>query len=451
MNIEVEQLSNVERKITVQIPWETVQEELDAAYRGLQKRARVRGFRPGKVPRKVLEQYYRQTVEGEVVGRLVDEGFRNAVEAHELFPISQPSLEAFPDVQKGEELRFIATVEVKPEIKVKSVEGLSVERKIREVTPEEIEAELLALREKATIIEAVEDREEAEAGDLTVIDFFGFVGGETFKGGKGINYTVEIGANQMVPGFEEQLVGMRIGEEKTFVLQYPESEGAEEARGREVEWKVELKELKRKLLPDLDDEFAKDLGEYDSLDELRAGIQKNLSTREDAKSRRHLRQQVLDALVEANPFEVPDSMVERQIEFILQDTLRFVQDQKDPRVLEVIQKIKIEARPSAEKQVAGMLLLEGVARDAELSVTDEELEGRLQDLSREHRIPIPQLKKQLAENDQLGSIRYNLLQDKALDHVVDRAEITEVTVSAEEFDKAESSEAADVEPEATAE
>ncbi|MEL6186110.1 MAG: trigger factor, partial [Myxococcota bacterium] len=423
MNIEVEEVSSVERKITVQIPWDTVQKELDDAYRGLQKKARVRGFRPGKVPRKVLEQYYRQTVEGEVVGRLIDEGFRKAVDDNDLFPIDRPNLETAPSVSKGETLSFVATVAVKPEIDPQNVEGIEVERKVRDVTDEEVEAELLALREKATVVEPIEDRSEAASEDLAVVDFFGTVGGEDFKGGKGINYTVEIGSGRMIPGFEDQLIGMKIGDEKSFTLRFPEGEGPEEAQGKDVDWRVELKELKTKILPDLDDEFAKDLGEYDTLDELRDGIRKNLATREDAKSRRLLRNQVMEAMIEANEVDVPPAMVDRQIEYMLQDTLRYVQQANDPKIMEMIDKLRVEARPSAEKQVKGMLLLEGVARIANLQVSGEELEGRIQELSREHRIPVPQLRKQLVENDQIDGIRYNMLQDKALDHVVEKASI----------------------------
>ncbi|MBX2813861.1 MAG: trigger factor [Myxococcales bacterium] len=436
--IEVEQLSDVERKITVQIPWEKVQEELDAAYSGLQRRARVKGFRPGKVPRKVLEQFYKQTVEGEVLGRLIDDGYRSAVDQHELFPIDQPNLEAFPKVNKGQPIEFIARVEVKPEISPQKVDGLSVTRKIRAIEDVEIEAELESLREKASIVEAITDRTHAEPEDLAIVDFFGFVNNESFKGGKGINYTIELGSKKMIPGFEEQIVGMQIGEEKTFRLRFPDGEGPDEAQGKDVDWKVELKELKKKTLPELDDEFAKDLGEFDTLDELKKSISDNLATREDARGQRALRNAAMEALVEANPFSVPDRMVDRQIEAMLNDTLRYISDKTDPRVTEAVEKLKVDARPSAAKQVAATLLLEGVARAEKLEVSEEEVEGRIQELAREHRMPVPQVRKQLAENNQLDSIQYNLLQDKALDLVISKANVTEVTVTKEELDDAES-------------
>lgn len=436
-NIEVEQLSEIERKITVQIPWETVQEELDAAYSGLQKRARVRGFRPGKVPRKVLEQYYRQSVEGEVINRLIDQSYRSAIDEHDLFPIDQPSLDSFPNVQKGEDLNFVARVDVKPEVTPTTIEGLEVERKIRVIADEEVDAELETLREKASVVEAISERSTAQTGDMAVVDFFGFVDGESFKGGKGINYTVEIGAAKMIPGFEDQLIGMEIGSEKTFNLAFPEGEGPEEVKGKDVEWKVELKELKQKILPELDDEFAKDLGEFDTLSELRTSISDNLGTREDARSRRAMRSSVMEALVKANPFEIPSTMVDRQIDAVLRDTLRYIPDQTDPRVKEAIEKLKVDARPSAEQQVAAMLLLEGVARLHSFEVSEEDVEGRIQELSREHGIPVPQVKKQLAEQGQLESIRYNLIQDKALDFVTEKASVTEVSVTAEELAQSE--------------
>lgn len=436
MNIQIEETSKLQRKITVQIPWDDVAKELDAAYRELSRRARVRGFRPGKVPRKVLEQYYRRDVEGQVVDTLVNDGFRRAVDENDLFPIDRPQLDEFPKVARGEPLNFVATVDVKPEIDPGKWEGIDVERKVREVTDAEVDVELAQLREKATVVEPVTDREEAQQGDLAVVDFFGYVDGETFKGGKGINYTVEIGAGRMIPGWEDQIVGMKVGDEKSFQLNFPEGEGPDEAKGKDVDWKVELKELKTKILPELDDEFAKDLGEYDTLAELKDGIRKNLATREDAKSKRLLRSQVMDALVEANEVEAPKAMVDRQIEFMLQDALRFVQQNADPKLIEAIDKLRVDARPSAEKQVKLMLLLEGVARNEKLEVADEDIDARINEMAREHRMAPAQVRKQLTENDQLDSIRYNLLQDKAMDRVVEKANVTERTVTAEEMEQA---------------
>ena len=151
-------------------------------------------------------------------------------------------------------------MQVKPEVTVEHFKGLEVEKKIRQVSDEEVDRELAGLRERATVIEPITDRKECQKGDLAVIDFFGFVDGETFKGGKGINYTVEIGSGQMIAGFEDELIGMSIGDEKKFELVFPKDQGPEEVRGKTVEWKVDLKELKSKILPELDDDFAQDLG-----------------------------------------------------------------------------------------------------------------------------------------------------------------------------------------------
>ena len=433
MKVQVEQLSNVERKLSFEVPWNTVKEELDLAYKGLSKRARVKGFRAGKVPRKVLEQLYKGTVEQEVVSRLVDESFRKAVEDNDLVPINSPKMDAFPKLTSDEPLVFEATVEVKPEISVNNFEGLDVVQKVRTVEESEVDAELEQLRQKAVVIEAITDRKTAESGDMAVIDFFGTVGGEDFKGGKGINYTVEIGAAQMIPGFEDELVGMTIGDQKEFKLGFPKDEGPDEVKGKKVDWTVDLKELKRKILPDLDDDFAQDLGEYDTLDELRENLKENLATREDARSRRQLRDQVMKKLVEANPIEVPPLMIDRQLDYMLQDLRKMADQNDDPSIKDAIAKLREEARPQAEEQVAGMLLLEAVARQAEIEASDSDIEGRIAELAREHRIPTKQLRKQLVENDQVEALRYNLTQDKALDHVLEKANVTEQQVSAEEL------------------
>ena len=375
-----------------------------------------------------------------MVSRLIDESFRKAVEDNDLVPINSPKMDAFPKLETDSPLVFEATVEVKPEIKVDSFEGLEVVRKIRTVEDSEVDAELEQLRQKAVVIEAITDRTVAESGDMAVVDFFGTIDGEDFKGGKGINYTVELGGGQMIPGFEDELVGMTIGDQKVFELTFPKEYGSEDVQGKTAKWTVDLKELKRKILPDLDDDFAQDLGEYDTLAELKDNLRENLSTREDARSRRMLRDQVMEKLVEANPIDVPPLMIDRQLDFMLQDARRMAEQTTDPSIKEAIEKLREEARPRAEQQVAGMLLLEAVARQVEIEASDSDVEGRIAELAREHRIPTKQLRKQLLENDQVEALRYNLTQDKALDHVLDLANVTERQVTAEEFEKDETAE-----------
>ncbi len=437
MKVDIEKLSSVERKLSFEVPWDKVKAELDLAYRDLAKRAKVKGFRAGKVPRKVLEQFYKQAVEGQVVNALVDNSFQEAVKEHDIVPIANPKMDAMPEVEDKKPLSFEAVVQVKPEVDVTGYEALEVEKKVRKIDDSEVDAELEALRDKATIIEPITDRKDAQQGDLAVVDFFGYINGETFKGGKGISYTVEIGSGRMIEGFEEQVVGMNVTDEKTFELTFPKDQGPDEVRGKKVEWKVELKELKRKVLPELDDEFAKDLGDYDTLAELKENLRTNLATREDASSKRMLRDAVMEKLVEMHEVDIPDVMVERQLDFLLQDATRMAEQQDNPEIREAIAKLRVEARPRAERQVAGMLLLEGVARKENIEVEDAALEGRIQDLSREHRIPVNQLKIQLKQNDQIDALKYNLRQDQTLDWLLERAKITEREVTKEELEAEE--------------
>jgi trigger factor len=327
----------------------------------------------------------------------------------------------------------------------RTYKGLEVEKKVREVADSEVEKELKGLREKAVVVEQVTDRKDVQKGDLAVIDFFGYVNGETFKGGKGINYTVEVGAGQMIPGFEDNLVGGTIGEQKVFELEFPKAEGPEEVRGKKVEWKVDVKEIKRKVYPEIDDEFAKDLGEFDTLAELKDNLRKNLATRMDAKSKRQLRDQVIEKLVEKNPIEVPGLMIERQLDFLLQDAKRMVEQSKDPTLLEAISKLRVEARPRAEKQVAAMLVLEAIARQEKIEVSEQEVEGRISELAREHRMNPKQLKAELKQNDQLEALRYNLRQDKALDFLVGQAKVIEKTMTAEEVAAEDAKDSGDAE------
>jgi trigger factor len=428
MKIAVEELSPVQRKLSIEIPWDTVKEELDQAYQGLQKRARVKGFRAGKVPRKVLEQYYKRTVESEVMQRLIDDGFRKAVDEKDLFPIDRPQVELEnEDFELKPELpfRFDAKVDVKPEVELVTYTGIEVKKLVRKVDEAEVETELENLREKATVVESITGRDRVENGDLAVVDFFGYLNGETFKGGKGINYTVEVGAGQMIPGFEEQLIGMKIGEQKTFNLEFPKDAGPEIARGKNVEWKVDLKEIKQKILPELDDEFAKDLGDYESLADLKKSIGENLKTREDAKSKRQLREAAIEKLVELNPVSVPEVMVERQLDFMLNELSQLVKQNKNPEMEAMLKTLRLENRERAEKQVAGMLIIESIAKKEKVEVSDADLDGRLQDLANENRMNVKQVRAQLTRDGRLENLRYDMKQDRALDLVLEQAKVVE--------------------------
>lgn len=446
MKVEIEALSAVERKLSIELPWETIKSELNEAYKGLAKRASVKGFRAGKVPRKVLERMYQRTVENEVVTRLLDESYRDAVKMHELFTISQPHMETFPEIQEGEPLRFEVDVQVKPDIDVANYKGLAVERKIREVTDKEVEAELRRMQEQASVIEPITDRVEAQSGDQAVVDFFGKIDGEDFKGGKGINYTVALGSNSMIPGFEAEIIGMKIGEQKQFSLTFPESYHADDVKGKTADWTVDLKELKSKQVPELDDEFAKDLGEFDSLAELKENLQKNLATREDAKSRADLREAVARVLIENNPVDVPPAMTDNQLDFMMREVMQMAKGNNSPEIQEILKKLRDENRGQAEEQMAAMLILESVVKKEEIEVTDEEIDARIQELAREHRTTFQKLKNQLKQNNQIESLRYELQQERALDLVIEHAEVTDRTVSPEEAE-AETAEAAKAENE----
>ncbi len=241
MKVDVENISPTARKVAIEVPWDIVRDELEQAYRGLSKHARVKGFRPGHVPRKVLEQYYKRNVEGEVTHRLIDETFKKAIEDQSLVPVSRPTVSETPKIEKDMPFRFTATVEIKPKVIVKEYKGISMTQKTQAVRDSDIEKELATLQEQAAIHEPIIDREVLQMGDVAVIDFSGTLHGQPFKGSTGINCTLEIGKGQMIPGFEDALVGLSIGTEKTFPLQFPENRGPDKIRGKQIDWKVTLK------------------------------------------------------------------------------------------------------------------------------------------------------------------------------------------------------------------
>ena len=418
MKVDVETLSPVEKKVSIAVPWDAVKQELDTAYRDLAKRARVKGFRAGKVPRKVLEQFYKQAVEGQVVSQLLDDSFKKAVAEQDLVPIDNPKVEAFPSLTPNEDLTFTATVQVKPEVQVEHYKGLEVEKKIRQVSDAEVDAELAQMREKATVIEPVSDRSECEKGDLAVIDFFGYVDGETFKGGKGINYTVEVGAGQMIEGFEDHLVGMKIGDEKEFRLNFPKGQGPDEVQGKDVDWKVDLKELKTKILPELDDDFAQDL-EFESLDALKKSIRDDFEERTARRSKNELRDRLLDKFIAINEIPVPPALLQQQKTSILQEMLQFTQMTGmplEPGMLEGLDE-------RAERRVQAGVILGSLAKIEGIKLGDEDVDARLAKISEETGKHIAKVKveysgerREQLENELLHERLMSFLEGKATIH-----------------------------------
>lgn len=415
------------RRVEITVAAKRVRRAYDRAYRELARHARVKGFRPGKVPRRVLERMYGASLAEEIERELVNESLADAVAQVDLEPVSTPTVEATPPAP-DREFRYVARVEVKPPIELPEIEGLPGRRPAVLVGDDEIERELEHLRERnAPVVEEPEGT-AAQTGHTLSVDFVGRIDGEPFEGGTGRDVEIEIGSGRFVPGFEEQLVGARAGDDREVRVRFPEDYGNAELAGREAVFQVHVAAVKRRQLPELDDEFAKDLGEFDTLDALRDRIYRDLQEQRHEQAAAALRRSLVDALVERAPVEVPPGVADTQLEQRLRSAAQRLHGAVPDDALHAqLERWREEWRPAAVREVQERWLLEAVADRAAVAVDDAEVSERIEQLAAGQGASVQQLRQALGEGALEASVRRELRREKALDFLVATARVDEVS------------------------
>ncbi|MDF1561957.1 MAG: trigger factor [Deltaproteobacteria bacterium] len=438
MKITVEELSPILRKVEVEVPVSTVDKALDAAYRAVGKRARIKGFRPGKVPRRVLERYYGHDVAHEVAEQLVRDTWPEAVEHEKLEPVATPEVEEPGHVTKGAPWTYVAKVEVLPPIKVTAYQGLSGETLKVEVADTEIDGEIDRLREAMAQLVPVEDREEVQEGDYVAADVEATLEGEAFPQGSGEEIVFEVAEGEVTRGRLPEAAGRKVGEVVELDRDFEEDHPAEAVQGKSAHFAITLKQIRKKEMPAADDELAKDLGEdgVDSLLALRGHIRQRLLDQRKSAAERRLKDSLVKDLVEKNPLDVPASLVDRTAEAMIRPYLsQMMQAGMDPKALAAnldLTSMLAEARPSAELAVKGSLLLRAVADAEKLEVSDEDIETHFEELSKSSGQPVDKVKAAFDKDpDERRSLERRLVEDKALAFIEEKAKISEVEVGKE--------------------
>jgi len=319
--VKIEDISPVKKKMSFDVPWEDVKTELDTIYRQVAKTAKIKGFRPGKIPRKILEIHYKEQVEGETISNLVNKYYWETLEENKIPAVTQPEIEQ-KGIETEKDFNFSATIEVEPIVEAKNYIGLELEREEPIVTEEDIEARLQEIRQMFAVMEDLsEDRGIVET-DFVTLDFAGFLDGKPRNEMKAENYLLEIGSKAFIPGFEDQLLGLKKEETKSFTIKFPETYHVAEMAGKDVEFHVVIKGIRIKKLPEIDDNFIKNFERYESLEALRADLQKNLEEEKKQKITTDFERSISEKLLAENDFEVPESFVERQIYYMMSDVQR---------------------------------------------------------------------------------------------------------------------------------
>ncbi len=427
MKIDIDELSPVQRKVRVELPAETVAKEFSRAYKNLGGRVRVKGFRTGKIPRSVLQGIYGDDVKSEVRSHLVEESLGEVIKDRGLQIVSRPEVES-QDLREDGEFSFSAVFEVKPEIEIKDYIGVEVEKPRISITDAQVDEALNRLRESHASLAPVDDREIVQKGDFVTLDFDGTLAGRPFAGGKGENYTLEVGAGNALPQFEDAVTGLKAGEPRTVQVSYPESYSNKEIAGKAVDFSIVVREIKQKVLPTVDDEFAKDHGEHGSLDELKAAIRKRLEEELKHYQDEQLKEQLLGRLIEAHSFAIPASMVDRQSRYLMERYQSQIAGQSgddgEPAPRREEARRTLENR--ATRQVQATLLVERIAQREKIDVSDKDLQDRVDKTARAAGERAKTVREYYSRPDARDDLRAQMVFDQTLNFLLERANVKEV-------------------------
>ena len=422
MNVKIEKQENSKVVLEFTMSKEDFNIALDDAFKKNSKHFKVPGFRNGKVPRNVIEKTYGEGVLYEsVIEDTVDEEYRKAVEENNLEVVSRPELDV-KQIGKDKDFIYTVTFFVKPEAKVKKYKGLEIEKVNTKITKKDVEAELENVRSKNANIVSVDNR-KLQQNDISTIDFEGFVDGVAFEGGKGENFELTIGSGQFIPGFEDQLVGMEIGEEREIQVKFPEEYHAENLSGKDATFKVKLISIKEKILPELDDEFAKDVSEFETLEDYKKDLEKQVKERKENQAKAERESKAIEKLVENVEVEIPEAMIQNEVDQMLQQFSQNLayQGMTIEQYCEFtntnLDDFKKSLVPNAEKDIKFKLALEYISKTENVQVEDKEIDEKIEELSKQYgSSDVDSLKQNESARKYM---REKILQDKTMNLIVD--------------------------------
>lgn len=427
MNVSSKKIDNNKVELNIEVDDKDFQEGIKYAYGKIVKEVNIPGFRKGKVPRKIIEQRFGAEVFFEdAVDYAMPKAYEKAIDqvAEELKPVGQPEIDIV-QLEKDKPFIFTATYDIKPEIKLEKYKAFELDKVDSDVTEEQVDEEVDIIHKRHAQLETLEDDELIEDGDFVELDYLGKKDGVAFEGGSAEGHSLEIGSGQFIPGFEEQMIGLKTGEEKTIELTFPTEYHQKDLAGQPVTFDVKVNSVKRQILANLDDEFAKDVSEFDTLQELREDLKTKLEEAAQNKAKAELRRQAAEKLIENVEADIPESMIEAQIDALVQDFefrlssqglslekyLEFSQD--------TMENIRDKYKEEAEKIVREKLALEYIVKEENIEVTEEEIEEQLKKVAEAYNEELAKIKDVLGRQGELDSFKENLSLEKALDLVVD--------------------------------
>ncbi len=425
MSLQVEKLEKNMAKLTIEVPAEEVTKALNTAYGKDKSKINVPGFRKGKAPRKLIEQMYGKGVFYEdAANEMIPGAYAKAVEECEEEIVSSPKIEVV-QIEEGKPFIFTAEVALKPEVTLGEYKGVKVAKADTEVSDADVDKEINRERENNARTINVEDR-AVKDGDMTVIDFEGFVDGVAFEGGKGENYPLTIGSGSFIPGFEEALTGAELNKETEVNVTFPEDYHAEELKGKPAVFKCTVKEIKEKQLPELDDEFASEVSEFDTMEEYRADVKKNLADRKAVEAKNAKEEAAVDAVIANAQMEIPDAMVETQQRQMVQDFAQRIQSQGITMEQYMqytgvtVEQLLEQVKPQALKRIQSRLVLEAVVKAENITVSEEDFDAEVAKMAETYKMEADKVKELLGEEGK-KQVMEDLAVSKAAEFVAENA------------------------------
>jgi trigger factor len=421
--VELEKLDQNRVRLSIEVDVAAVDAALEHSYQQVSRRVNIPGFRRGKAPRSIVERYAGQStiLEG-ALDELLAPSYSEALTEQKVEPVDQPEVDIV-EFEAGKPLKYTATVTVKPEVTLGQYTGLGIAKEVREVTDADVDTQLNQLRERSAQIVPADDAELAN-GLTGIIDFEGFLGDEPFAGGKGNDFSLEIGSGTFIPGFEEQLVGMKKDETRDIKVTFPADYRAAELAGKDAHFVVSLKEIKKKELPELNDDFAKGLGSFETIDALRETVKNNLvaSAEEEAKSTQI--NTAVNKVIEASTVELPDVMVNHRLDSLVEDVSRRMQsqgltmEQYCQSTGKTMDDVRTDMRPQAVQSIKRDLVLEAIAKQENIEISDADIELEIGRMAEMYGTPAAEIRKVFEQRNTLGDLRDSLRTQKAIEFII---------------------------------
>ncbi len=433
MAVSWEKIEHNKIKLEIEVAAPEVDSALERAYRTVVKQVNLAGFRKGKVPRHILEaRFGPEILHQDALEFLIPAAYDEAIAEVDAEPIDQPEFD-FEEIEKGKPFLFKAIVEVLPPVELGEYKGMEVEQEITPVTEAGMERYLESLRDQHARLVPIEDEGVGiNNGDLALIDFQGYIGGEAFPEGEAENYSLELGSNSFIPGFEEQLVGMKVGEEREIEVTFPDEYRKKELAGKEALFKVELKQIKQKQLPDLDDDFIREISEFENLSDFKTDLQDRMEKTNMERAKTELEEMLIEKATALSQVELPQILVERQIDRLLGEMDQFLayQGLNLEKFAELsgktMEEIREEKREEAERRTKANLVLDAVVKKEGFTVDDSEIDAKIAELAESYNDQPDRIRELFEKQGRIPVMREELRVRKAVDLLVREAKITRI-------------------------